>query len=194
MWMFSNKEPQSLKRTDSALPAFPSYRGQIRHVKVGNTADSTAGSRRDYVPIEIAAFFALTVALMTGVSTAPGQVSVSIGVEPVCPYGYFDYAPYACIPRLLGPDISWGGVCHGTGHGSMDPKASPVTSITATILAKVRKAGAERRERRSAIPRERSSGRRGHVVPNAPRPAAEHSGGYQKGKPGGNTVKEGSAD
>ena len=63
------------------------------------------------------AFFALTVALMTGVSTAPGQVSVSIGVEPVCPYGYFDYAPYACAPYgYYGPDFFVGGVFIGAGH------------------------------------------------------------------------------
>ena len=44
------------------------------------------------------AFCALAVALMGGASAAPGQISVNIGVEPVCPYGYFDYAPYDCAP------------------------------------------------------------------------------------------------
>jgi hypothetical protein len=34
----------------------PAYHSQIRHVKVGTTADSTAGSRRDYVPMEVACF------------------------------------------------------------------------------------------------------------------------------------------
>ena len=41
---------------------------------------------------------ALTVALVNGVSAAPAQVSVNIGVAPDCPYGYFDYAPYNCAP------------------------------------------------------------------------------------------------
>jgi hypothetical protein len=26
------------------------------------------------------------------------QVSINIGPEPVCPYGYYDYAPYTCAP------------------------------------------------------------------------------------------------
>ena len=95
------------------------------------------------------AFFALAVALMTGVSTAPGQISVSIGVEPVCPYGYFDYAPYDCAPYgYYGPDFFVGGLFIGAGPGSMDPEASPVTSITATILATVTKDRCPRAERR----------------------------------------------
>ena len=40
-------------------------------------------------------FSALTAALLSSASLAPAQVSVNIGVAPVCPYGYFDYAPYS---------------------------------------------------------------------------------------------------
>ena len=29
---------------------------------------------------------------------AYAQFSISIGVAPVCPYGYFDYEPYGCAP------------------------------------------------------------------------------------------------
>jgi len=29
---------------------------------------------------------------------AEGQVIVDIGAEPECPYGYYDYEPYACAP------------------------------------------------------------------------------------------------
>jgi hypothetical protein len=32
---------------------------------------------------------------------AQAQVSISIGAEPSCPYGYYDYAPYRCSPRNL---------------------------------------------------------------------------------------------
>lgn len=52
-----------------------------------------------------------------------GQVSVgvNIGVEPVCPYGYFDYAPYSCAPYgYYGPDWFNDGVFLGAGpwfHG-----------------------------------------------------------------------------
>lgn len=56
-------------------------------------------------------------------SFAPAQISVgvNIGPEPVCPYGYFDYAPYSCAPYgYYGPDWFVGGVFLGAGpwfHG-----------------------------------------------------------------------------
>ena len=49
------------------------------------------------------------------------SVGVNIGVAPVCPYGYFDYAPYNCAPYgYYGPDWFVGGVFIGAGpwfHG-----------------------------------------------------------------------------
>jgi hypothetical protein len=49
------------------------------------------------------------------------QVSVDIGAEPVCPYGYYDYAPYACAPYgYYGSEWFMGGVFIGAGpwfHG-----------------------------------------------------------------------------
>jgi hypothetical protein len=52
---------------------------------------------------------------------APAQISVSIGPEPGCPYGYYDYAPYSCSPYgYYGPDWFTGGVFVGAGpwfHG-----------------------------------------------------------------------------
>jgi hypothetical protein len=49
------------------------------------------------------------------------QVSVSVGVAPDCPYGYYDYAPYACAPYgYYGPEWFSGGVFVGAGpwfHG-----------------------------------------------------------------------------
>src|ERR1700739_3777676 len=49
------------------------------------------------------------------------QVSISIGAAPVCPDGYFDYAPYNCAPYgYYGPDWFSGGVFIGAGpwfHG-----------------------------------------------------------------------------
>ena len=49
------------------------------------------------------------------------QVSVDIGVAPDCPYGYFDYPPYACAPYgYYGPEWFVGGVFIGAGpwfHG-----------------------------------------------------------------------------
>jgi hypothetical protein len=49
------------------------------------------------------------------------SVGVEIGFEPVCPYGYYDYAPYACSPYgYYGPEWFRAGVFIGAGpwfHG-----------------------------------------------------------------------------
>lgn len=57
-------------------------------------------------------------------ATAPhagAQVSVSVGVAPECPYGYYDAPPYACAPYgYYGPEWFTGGVFVGAGpwfHG-----------------------------------------------------------------------------
>ena len=68
-------------------------------------------------------FSALVIALASSVSVAPAQISVGIGVggAPVCPYGYYDYAPYSCSPYgYYGPDWFNGGLFIGAGpwfHG-----------------------------------------------------------------------------
>jgi hypothetical protein len=71
--------------------------------------------------LDNSALLVLTVALLSG-ATAPAQVSISIGAAPVCPYGYYDYAPYSCSPYgYYGPDWFSGGLFIGTGpwyHGS----------------------------------------------------------------------------
>lgn len=60
-------------------------------------------------------------ATFVGLSIAPAQVSINIGTAPVCPYGYYDYAPYSCSPYgYYGPDWFSGGVFIGAGpwfHG-----------------------------------------------------------------------------
>ena len=66
-------------------------------------------------------FAALAAVLSSCATLAPAQVSINIGVAPVCPYGYFDYAPYDCAPYgYYGPDWFVGGVFLGAGpwfHG-----------------------------------------------------------------------------
>lgn len=64
------------------------------------------------------------VCLIGGTSSralAQVSVGVSIGPEPVCPYGYYDYAPYYCAPYgYYGPDWFLNGVFIGVGpwfHG-----------------------------------------------------------------------------
>jgi hypothetical protein len=69
------------------------------------------------------AISAIASALLTAGSVAPAQISVGvgIGVAPVCPYGYFDYAPYDCAPYgYYGPDWFINGLFIGAGpwfHG-----------------------------------------------------------------------------
>jgi hypothetical protein len=63
------------------------------------------------------------------------QVSVNIGVEPACPYGYYDYAPYDCAPSgYYGPEWFTGDVFVGAGpwfhgpstfHGNVDNHFDP---------------------------------------------------------------------
>src|ERR1700722_20262292 len=52
---------------------------------------------------------------------ASAQISVEVGVAPDCPYGYYDYAPYSCVPDgCYGPEWFNGGVFIGVGpwfHG-----------------------------------------------------------------------------
>ena len=59
--------------------------------------------------------------LLSPAALAPAQVSIGIGLAPVCPYGYYDYAPYNCSPYgYYGPDWFVGGVFIGSGpwfHG-----------------------------------------------------------------------------
>jgi hypothetical protein len=70
---------------------------------------------------------ALAVVAAGFTATAPrseAQVAIGIGAAPVCPYGYYDYAPYACAPYgYYGPEWFSGGVFIGAGpwfHGPAD--------------------------------------------------------------------------
>jgi hypothetical protein len=70
-----------------------------------------------YLALTAIAAFSLT----ASASRAAAQVAVDIGVAPECPYGYYDYAPYACVPYgYYGPEWFTGGVFIGAGpwfHG-----------------------------------------------------------------------------
>jgi hypothetical protein len=68
------------------------------------------------------------IAVAAGLSffaASPAKAQVSIGINlgpaPVCPYGYYDYAPYNCAPYgYYGPEWFSGGVFLGAGpwfHG-----------------------------------------------------------------------------
>src|SRR6201993_2305482 len=63
----------------------------------------------------------LSAAALSAPPSASAGVAINIGVPPVCPYGYFDYAPYSCAPYgYYGPEWFSGGVFIGAGpwfHG-----------------------------------------------------------------------------
>src|ERR1700732_5129130 len=72
-------------------------------------------------------FFALAifaVVLLSIPRSAHAQVSINLGAEPACPYGYYNYAPYDCAPYgYYGPEWFSGGVFIGAGpwfHGRAD--------------------------------------------------------------------------
>jgi len=51
--------------------------------------------------------FAILLAALTSVPrSAPAQVSINIGPEPACPYGYYDYAPCTLRTGTMGPSGS----------------------------------------------------------------------------------------
>jgi hypothetical protein len=66
------------------------------------------------------------ICLMASAPQVHAQVSVgvNIGAAPECPYGYYDYAPYACAPYgYYGPEWFADGVFIGAGpwfHGHDD--------------------------------------------------------------------------
>src|SRR5450755_1328040 len=48
--------------------------------------------------------------------TAQAQISINIGVQPVCTYGYYDYSPYSCAPMgFYGPGYFYNGIFLGMG-------------------------------------------------------------------------------
>ena len=68
---------------------------------------------------------ALLSATLVAPAEAPAQISIGVnfGAEPVCPYGYFDYAPYNCAPYgYYGPDWFNGGIIIGAGHWFHGPE------------------------------------------------------------------------
>lgn len=131
----------------------------------------------------------LSAALLGGISAAPAQVAINIGAAPVCPYGYYDYAPYNCSPYgYYGPDWFSGGVFIGAGpwfhgphgfHGHVDNRYDPHHGYAGPMPARGDRAfnhfqGNEARDGQGHI------GNAGHDAGH------EHSAGFQgRGRAGG---------
>jgi hypothetical protein len=66
--------------------------------------------------------FASGLFLLAG-NSASAQVSVNIGVAPVCPYGYYEVPPYNCAPDgYYGPEWFQGGLFIGAGPWFRGPR------------------------------------------------------------------------
>jgi hypothetical protein len=132
--------------------------------------------------LKVLALSAVSAALLSAGSVAPAQISVSIGGgPPVCPYGYFDYAPYDCAPYgYYGPDWFVGGVFLGAGpwfhgphgfYGHVDNRYDPRNGYHGPL------------PERGAAPFQHFQGNeardgQGHVGQAGHAPTAEHSAGF----------------
>ncbi len=124
--------------------------------------------------------FAAAIAAMclaVGAPSAQGQVSigVNIGAPPVCPYGYFDYAPYSCAPYgYYGPEWFMNGVFIGAGpwfhgpanfHGHVDNHFDPHHGYHGALPKRGEKAAAANRvDRQAHFKGNESRDGRGHVT------------------------------
>lgn len=138
--------------------------------------------------IQISALGVL-LAAAPAVAPAHAQVVVNIGPAPVCPYGYFDYAPYNCAPYgYYGPDWFVGGVFVGAGpwfhgphgfYGHVDNRYDPHHGYVGPL------------PERGAEPFAHFHGNeardgRGHIGNPGHSPGGEHSAGFSgHGNPGG---------
>jgi hypothetical protein len=126
-------------------------------------------------------FFALAI-VVVGIffsATAPkaqaqvGVVGVNIGVAPDCPYGYFDYAPYNCVPDgYYGSEWFKGGVFIGVGpwfhassdfQGKVDNRFDPLHGYTGSLPKVGDKPAAQRKDPQKFRGNESRDGR-GHRI------------------------------
>jgi hypothetical protein len=137
------------------------------------------------------ALLSVAAALISASSAAPAaQVSIGIGIgaAPICPYGYFDYAPYDCAPYgYYGPDWFVGGVFLGAGpwfhgprgfYGHVDNRYDPRNGYHGPLPGR----GAQ--PFNHFQPNEARDGQ-GHIGNAGHAPTMEHSGGFQGMRGGG---------
>ncbi len=128
-------------------------------------------------------------ALLGAATLAPAQISVSVGAAPVCPYGYFDYAPYNCTPYgYYGPDWFNGGVFIGAGpwfhghpgfYGHVDNRYDPRHGYAGPFPNRGEQAFNHFHGNEAHDPQ-------GHIGEAGHGPEGEHVGGFQGGgHPGG---------
>ena len=136
----------------------------------------------------------LAAALLSCASVVPAQVSINIGVPPVCPYGYFDYAPYDCAPYgYYGPDWFVGGLFIGAGpwfhgphgfYGHVDNRYDPHHGYRGPLPARGAKpfdhfVANEARDGQGHVGKAGHDGAPEHSLPGGP--GGSHGGGSHGG-------------
>ncbi len=137
------------------------------------------------------AITAIAATLLSAGFVAPAQIGISIGVgvAPVCPYGYFDYAPYSCAPySYYGPDWFVGGLFIGAGpwfhgprgfYGHVDNRYDPRHGYVGPMPERGEQAF-------NHFHANEARDGQGHVGPANHDAGNEHSGGFQgRGRAGG---------
>jgi hypothetical protein len=99
------------------------------------------------------------------------EVTVDVGIAPECPYGYYDYAPYNCVPDgYYGPEWFKGGAFVGVGpwfhgddkfQGSVDNRLDPHHGYNGAMPKNGEKASEQRRDPSQFKGNEKRDGR-GH--------------------------------
>jgi hypothetical protein len=145
--------------------------------------------------IKILVFSALALALLVSAPRGSAQIAigVNIGEAPVCPYGYFDYAPYDCAPYgYYGPDWFVGGVFLGAGPwfhgprgfaGHVDNRYDPHHGYHGPLPGRGAQPfnhfqGNEARDGRGHVAQDSHSASNEHALPGY-RGGGGHSGGHR---------------
>jgi len=112
-------------------------------------------------------------------SQAQAAVEVNVGNAPVCPYGYYDYAPYNCVPDgYYGPEWFSAGLFLGAGpwfhgpsdfQGQVDNTYDPQHGYSGDTPKRGDKA-AETRKSPANFKGNESRDGRGHTAPEHPAP------------------------
>jgi len=105
---------------------------------------------------------------------AQAQVSISIGVAPVCPYGYYDLAPFSCAPSgYYGPEWFNGGIFIGAGpwfhgsrgfHGYVNNNFHPEHGYTGPMPNRGERAEPSRQVNRASFKGNEQRDGRGHAI------------------------------
>ncbi len=115
------------------------------------------------------------ICIAAGAPKTQAQVSVEVGVAPVCPYGYYDVPPYNCAPYgYYGPEWFTGGVFIGAGpwfhgpegfHGHVNNRFHPEHGYRGPMPARgERPEPSKRLDKVSHFKANETRDGRGHVV------------------------------